>query len=157
MFSNTRLWEKESNMVVASHVRWLAKFASYDITRKPSIALKFFSTFGDRLQTLVRGVWCKKGGLEFFDPCKGGPKKITTDFPLKIEFTCFSMGLTCNFHGKKGGPEIFCSLKGGLKNFCEKNIFCFRPPLASICERSLEATGLWKYRKSWKFLNLAVI
>ena len=36
--------------------------------------------------------------------------KITTDFPLKIEFTCFSMGLTHNFHGKKGGPEFFFSV-----------------------------------------------
>ena len=46
---------------------------------------------------------------------KGGPEKITTDFPLKIEFTCFSMGLTSNFHGKKGGPEIFLRSEGGAE------------------------------------------
>ena len=46
----------------------------------------------------------QKGALKIFDLCKGGPeKKITTDFQLKIEFTCFSMGLTRNFHGKNGG------------------------------------------------------
>ena len=72
----------------------------------------------DRSQALVRGAWCKKGALKIFDPCKGGAlKKITTDFPLKIEFTCFSMGLTHNFHGKKGGPEIFLRSKGGLEKF----------------------------------------
>ena len=54
-----------------------------------------------------------------FNPCKGGPEKITTDFPLKIEFTCFSVGLTRNFHGKKGGPEFFFFLRseGGPKKF----------------------------------------
>ena len=60
----------------------------------------------------------QKGAFKIFDPCKGGPeKKITTDFPLKIEFTCFSMGLTRNFHGKKGGPEIFLQSEGGPKKF----------------------------------------
>ena len=48
----------------------------------------------------------QKGAPKFFDPCKGGAlNKITTNFPVKIEFTCFSMGLTRNFHGKKG-PRI---------------------------------------------------
>ena len=47
-------------------------------------------------------------------------KKITTDFLLKIEFTCFSMGLTRNLHGKKGAQKFFCGLKGGLKNFRDK-------------------------------------
>ena len=58
----------------------------------------------------------QKGALKIFDPW-GGLEKITTDFPLKIEFTCFSMGLTHNFHGEKGGPEVFCGLKGGPKKF----------------------------------------
>ena len=49
----------------------------------------------------------KKGALKMFDPCKGALKKITTNFQEKIEFTCFSLGLTRNFYGKKGGPEIF--------------------------------------------------
>ena len=40
---------------------------------------------------------------------KRGPEKISKNFPVKIEFMCFSMGLTHNFHGKKGG--------GGLKYF----------------------------------------
>ena len=71
----------------------------------------------------------KGGPLKFFDPCKGGAlKKITTDFPLKIEFTCFSMGLTCNFHGKNGGPEIFLRSEGGSKNFHD-NYFLHQAPL----------------------------
>ena len=148
VFSNTRLWEKETNMVVASHVWWLAKLAWYDVTRKPSIALKFFSTFGDRLQTLVRGGLMQKGGpLKFLTLVRGALKKISTDFPLKIEFTCFSMGLTRNFHGKKGGLEIFCGLKGGgrPKIFAKNNV-CFWPPLqvfvnGPLKPRDYENTG----------------
>ena len=89
----------------------------------------------------------KGGPLNFLTLVRGAPKKITTDFPLKIEFTCFSMGLTCNFHGKKGGPEIFCGLKGGgAENFLRKNIFCFRPPLqvfvnGPLKPRDYENTG----------------
>ena len=59
----------------------------------------------------------KGGPLKFLTLVRGWPKKITTDFPLKIEFTCFSMGLTRDFHGKKGGPEIFLRSEGGPKNF----------------------------------------
>ena len=59
---------------------------------------------GPFTNTCKRGPDAKRGALKIFDPCKGGPEKITTDFPLKIEFTCFSMGLTRNFHSKKGGP-----------------------------------------------------
>ena len=66
-----------------------------------------------------KGGLMQKGALKIFYPCKGGPKKITADFPLKIGFTCFSMELTHNFHGKKGGPEIFCSLKGGPEKFSQ--------------------------------------
>ena len=60
----------------------------------------------------------KGGALKIFDPCKGGPEKITSDFPLKIEFTCFPVGLTRNFHCKKGGAlNFFCGLKGGPEKF----------------------------------------
>ena len=63
---------------------------------------------------------------------KGGPLKFltTTKFPVKIEFTCFSMGLTRNFHGKKGGPEIFLQSEGGgaQKIFTINYIFCISPP-----------------------------
>ena len=91
----------------------------------------------DRSQTLVRGSWCKKGALKIFDPCKGGPEKITTEFPLKIEFTCFSMGLTRNFHGKKGGLWNFFAVWRGPRKIFAINIFCIRPLLTSVCERSL--------------------
>ena len=36
----------------------------------------------------------QKGALKIFDPCKGGLEKNTTNFPVKIAFKCFSMGLT---------------------------------------------------------------
>ena len=89
----------------------------------------------DRSQTLV------KGELKIFEPCKGGAwKKITTDFPLRIEFTCFSMGLTRNFHGKKGAWIFFFFFfavwRGAPKNFRDK-YFLYRAPLTSVCERSL--------------------
>ena len=47
-----------------------------------------------------KGADAKTGALKICDPCKGGAlKKNTTNFPVKNEFTCFSMGLTRNFHG----------------------------------------------------------
>ena len=52
---------------------------------------------------LLGGPNAKMGALKILDPCKEALKKITTNFPVKIEFTCFSMGLTCNFHGKRRG------------------------------------------------------
>ena len=71
----------------------------------------------------------KGGPLKFLTLVRGGLKKITTDFPLKIEFTCFSMGLTCNFHVKKGGPEFFLrSERGALKNFRDKYFLHQAPP-----------------------------
>ena len=48
----------------------------------------------------------KGGPYKFLTIVRGALKKITSNFPVKNEFTCFSMGLTCNFHCKKGGPEI---------------------------------------------------
>ena len=65
-------------------------FSNYGILR----GFFLFCFFRDRSQTLVRGADAKTGALKLFDPCKGALKKIATDFPLKIEFTCFSMGLT---------------------------------------------------------------
>ena len=83
--------------------------------------------------TCKGGPDAKRGALKIFDSCKGrGLNKITTDFPSKIEFTCFSMGLTCNFHGKKGGPEIFFQSEGGLRKIFAINIFCIRPPLILV-------------------------
>ena len=84
----------------------------------------------DRSQTLVRGGLMQKGGrLNFLTLVRGGGlEKITTNFPVKIEFTCFPMGLTHNFHGKKGGPEIFGGLKGGPRKIFAIIFFCIRPP-----------------------------
>ena len=70
----------------------------------------------------------KGGPLNFLlTLVRGALKKITTDFPLRIEFTCFSMGLALNFHGKKGGPDIFCGLRGA-KTFSQKIFFALGPP-----------------------------
>ena len=38
---------------------------------------------------------------------------------------------------KKGGPEIFLRSEGGPRKIFAINIFCIRPPLTSVCERSL--------------------
>ena len=65
----------------------------------------------------------------------GALKKITANFLVKIEFTCFSMGFTCNFHGTKRGSWNFLSEKGARKFFTIK-FFCISPPLIA-CERSL--------------------
>ena len=85
----------------------------------------------------------KGGSLKFLTLVRGALKKITTDFPIKIELTCFSMGLTRNFHGKKGGPEIFCGL-GAPKNFRDK-YFLHQAPLTSVCERSLIPPWIFNY------------
>ena len=73
-----------------------------------------------------------------FDPniMGGGLEKITTNFPVKIQFTCFSLGLTHNFHGKKGGPEFFEVWRAGARKIFA--IFFAPGPLTSICERSLK-------------------
>ena len=58
----------------------------------------------------------KKGeGLNFFEPFKGALKKNTTNCLVKIEFTCFSMGLTRMFYGKKGSPDFFSKRVGAWK------------------------------------------
>ena len=49
----------------------------------------------------------KGGPLNFLTLVRRGLEKNTSIFSVKIEFTCFSLGLTHNFHGKKGSPEIF--------------------------------------------------
>ena len=60
----------------------------------------------------------KGGPLKLLTLVRGGGLKKITNFPVKIEFTCFSMGLTCNFHGKKGGAlKFFCGLKEGPEKF----------------------------------------
>ena len=73
----------------------------------------------------------KGGPLKFLTLVTGALKKITTDFPLKIEFTCFSLGLTGNFQANEGGPEFFLRSDGGggAKKF--RNRYCLHqaPPL----------------------------
>ena len=54
-----------------------------------------------------QGPVIQRGILKIFNPCvRGGLTKITTNLLVKIEFTCFSMGLIRNFHGKIG-PYFF--------------------------------------------------
>ena len=81
----------------------------------------------DRSQTLVRGPDAKRGPLKFMTLVRGTLKKIT-NFLVKIEFTCFSMGLTHNFHEKKGALN-FLSLKWGAKKFSRYFFFffCIKP------------------------------
>ena len=44
----------------------------------------------------------QNGALKIFDPCKRAFQKNSKIFPVKIEFTCFSMGLTRIFMVKRG-------------------------------------------------------
>ena len=46
------------------------------------------------------------------------------------------LGLTCNFHGKKGAVKIVWDLKGALKNV-RNNFFFESHPLISVCKRFL--------------------
>ena len=89
-----------------------------------------FPPFKGPFTNTCKGGLVQKGALKIFDPCKGGGlKKITTYFPLKFEFTCFSMGLTCNFHGKKGGgPDFFAVWRGPRKIFAIKYFLHQAPP-----------------------------
>ena len=77
------------------------------------------------------GWFWKKRALKIFDLCKvEALKKIASNFPVKVEFTRFSMGLTRNFHGIKGGPEIFWGLKESpfFSFFFTIELFCISPP-----------------------------
>ena len=124
--------------------------------------MKFLLAFRDRSQTLVRGADAKRGPFKLLTLVRGeNLKKITTDSPLKIEFTCFSMGLTRNFHGKKRGPGIFCGLKGGPKNFRDKYFFAWGPPYK--CLRTVpyreEFSEITKYKHiqaMYKWLTMVV-
>ena len=82
------------------------------------------------------GGWCKKGPLKLLTFVRGAWKS-TTDFPLKIEFTCFLWGWPMIFMAKRGALKFFCSLKGGPRKIFVINIFCIWSPLTSVCERSL--------------------
>ena len=73
--------------------------------------------WGPFTNTCKGGLMQKGGPLKFLTLVRGALKKITTDFPLKIEFTSFSMGLARNFHGKKRGALTFLRSEGGPKTF----------------------------------------
>ena len=119
---------------------------------------KFDEGWSDILGTIHKhlGPDAKRGALKIFDPCKGAGealKKITTNFPVKIKFTCFSTGLTRNSHGKKGALKFFEVWRGeGAKHFRDK-IFLHQAILTSVCERSLIAVlhifGYWYYCTVW--------
>ena len=74
--------------------------------------------------------------VKISEPSKGGlEKKITTHFPVKNEFTYFSVVLTCNFNGKRrwGDPEIFGGLRGGGQKIFTIKMFCISPHLLFKC------------------------
>ena len=85
----------------------------------------------DRSQTLVRGPDAKKGplvqNLNFLTLVKGALKQNSTNFPVKIEFTCVSLGLTRNFHGKKE-PWNFLRSKRGARKIFAIYFFASGPP-----------------------------
>ena len=64
-----------------------------------------FTVFGTVQKHLLGELMQKGGSLKILTLVRGGPlkKNVTTNFPVKNEFTSFSMRLTRNFHGKKKG------------------------------------------------------
>ena len=91
----------------------------------------------------------KGGPLKFLTLVRGWPKQITTDFPLKIEFTCFSMGLTSDFMAKRGALKFFCGLKGPRKIFAIIYSFCIRSPLQEFVNGPLSSNTLARACKQW--------
>ena len=59
------------------------------------------------IQKHLLGSLMQKKSLKHFDPPKGGLEKNDHNFPRKIEFIWFFMGLTHTFYVKKGGADIF--------------------------------------------------
>ena len=67
----------------------------------------------------------QRGTFKDLNLVRGGLKKITTNFPVKMKLTYFFMGLTHNFHGKKGALKFLEVLKGGGGKKCLQYIFVF--------------------------------
>ena len=67
--------------------------------RMYSFTVSSFYMLGTIHKHLLGGPDAKRGPLKFLTLVRAALKKITTNFPVKIEFTCFSMGLSGNFHG----------------------------------------------------------
>ena len=63
----------------------------------------------NRSQTLVGGggTDAKRGGLKCLTLIRGGLEKITTNFPMTVEFTCHAFLLTHYIMAKRADSEIF--------------------------------------------------
>ena len=81
----------------------------------------------------------KRGPLKFLTLVRGGGLKKIYKFSSK-NWVCFSIGLTRNFHGKKGVLKYFEVWRGALKKFCNQ-FFLHLLPLTNVCERSLRAVN----------------
>ena len=91
---------------------------------------------------LLGGPWCKKGPFpgKFLTLVRGA-LKISTNFPVKIEFTCFLWGWPVIFMEKRG-DDTFWGLKGGgRKIFAIFSFFffCISPSLQVFVNGPLEA------------------
>ena len=81
---------------------------------------------GDRSQTLVRGPWCKKGGLKIFYP---GGEKNYHKFPSESwVYDVFVWGWPVTFHGKREWLKVFVVWRGGVGRKKFAIFFCIRPP-----------------------------
>ena len=82
----------------------------------------------------------KRGPFKFLTLVRMGPwKKVTTNFSVKIGFTCFSLGWPIIFMAKSGALFfllLFWGLKGAKKKF-HNQFFLHQAPLTSLCERSV--------------------
>ena len=109
------------------------------------------------------GALCKKGALKMLTLVRGALKKLLQNFQKKNEFTCSSMGLSHNFHGKKGALKFFEVWRGSLKIFWDIYLFifffffCIRPPYKCLwtVPNTPWVKSLWwifqsRIKRNWK-------
>ena len=117
--------------------------------------LFFFFFFFVALGTVYKhwGGWCKKGTFKILNPCKA------TNICVKIELTCFFMGLAVIFWQKGmggGGWNLLRSEMGGGNNFCDNFFFFFflhQVPLTCVCEAFL----MWMRNNDHIFYNARTV
>ena len=96
--------------------------------------MNWVNLFRDRSQKLVRkGLGAKSGALKFLTLVRGALK--ITKFPVKIEFSCISMGWPIIFMAKRG-LKFFEVWRGGGE-ISTLFFFLHQAPLSSVCEWSL--------------------
>ena len=105
--------------------------SSHCLTKLEKFSIQISFSFGDfgTVHKHLLGDLMQKGALTIFDPCK----KITTNV-----LHAFLRGWPVIFMAKGGVAETFWGLRGGGMIYLFIFFLCIsRPPLTSVCERSL--------------------